>query len=242
MRSVLRLLRKPRWILATVLAGSVIVAFIALGLWQLRRLDERRDANFATQISLAAAPVPLEDLLSNDAPDEIEYRRVTVEGSYESQAMMLLAPRTRGGQAGAHVLMPLTADIGAVVVDRGWVPAEGSDELETPPGLVALVGKVRPGEASGRFNAETATVTRVDLELLETESGMALAPFYIELETQSPAQQGSLPAPADSPDLGEGNHQLYAIQWFLFAGIVAVGLPLLLYRNVDKVQVGDERR
>lgn len=239
---MLRLLRSPRWILASVLAVGVVVIFIALGFWQLRRLEERRDLNDAIRVSLAAEPVPLEQLLSDAPATEIEHRRVTVDGSYEPQAAMLLAPRTLNGRAGAHVLMPLSDEDGAVVVDRGWVPAEDSGRLETPPGRVALVGRVRPGDAAGRFNPETDTVTRVDLELLEAESGLELAPVYVELETQSPPQVGSLPTPAIPPDLGEGNHFLYAVQWFLFAGVVAVGLPLLLYRNAEEVEVGDDGR
>lgn len=242
MHSVFRLFRRPRWILATVLAVSVVVAFVALGFWQLRRLDERRDSNDAISAALEAAPVPFENLISAAPEEEIEYRRVTVDGSYESEASMLLAPRTRNGQAGAHVLMPLRLGSGAVVIDRGWVPAEVPDELETPSGRVTLVGRVRLGESPGRFNPDTDTVTRVDLELLGVESGLALAPLYIELETQSPPQTASLPEPATLPDLGEGNHLLYAIQWFLFAAVVAVGLPLLLYRNAEKTSIAADHR
>lgn len=234
MRSVLQLLRQPRWILATLIATSVVVAFVALGFWQLRRLEERRESNEMITAALAENPVPLDELLAGAADDEVEHRRVSIDGTYETQAAMLLAPRTRDGRAGAHVLMPLKTGTGAVVVDRGWVPAEESSPLETPQGVVEVVGRVRPGEASGRFNTETDTVTRVDLELLAAEAGLELAPVYVELETQAPAQAASLPAPATPPDLGEGNHLLYALQWFLFAGVVAVGLPLLLYRNAER--------
>jgi hypothetical protein len=37
------------------------------------------------------------------------------------------------------------------------------------------------------------------------------------------------PAPVDPPDLGEGPHFSYSVQWFLFASVGIVGWPLLVF-------------
>ena len=46
-----RFLLKPRWILSHLFVAACVIAFINLGLWQLRRLDERK----ATNAEVAAA-------------------------------------------------------------------------------------------------------------------------------------------------------------------------------------------
>jgi cytochrome oxidase assembly protein ShyY1 len=59
-------------------------------------------------------------------------------------------------------------------------------------------------------------------------------PVYLALETQDPAQQGDLPVPLDLPELGEGPHLSYAVQWFLFAAVVAIGFPVLVIRTASR--------
>jgi hypothetical protein len=41
-----------------------------------------------------------------------------------------------------------------------------------------------------------------------------------------------LPEPVATPDLGEGNHLAYAVQWFIFAIAVAVGWVLAIRRSI----------
>jgi surfeit locus 1 family protein len=51
------------------------------------------------------------------------------------------------------------------------------------------------------------------------------------LEEQSPTQPGDLPEPAPLPELDEGPHLSYAIQWFTFATIALVGYVVLSRRD-----------
>ncbi len=64
---MLRLLLRPRWVGLTVFAIAVVTLCARLGLWQLDRLEERRVFNARFAAGLAAAPVPLEDLLAGDS-------------------------------------------------------------------------------------------------------------------------------------------------------------------------------
>jgi cytochrome oxidase assembly protein ShyY1 len=122
-----RLLR-PRWIGLTVFAVVVVGICVRLGLWQLDRLEGRRDANARYAEGLAEPPRPLEDLL--DSGDRLAYRRAVATGRYDPEREVILYGRTLDGVAGNHVLTPhVLADGRAVIVDRGWVPIE----MDRPP-------------------------------------------------------------------------------------------------------------
>jgi cytochrome oxidase assembly protein ShyY1 len=44
-----RFLARPKWIVFTLVVAAAVVAMVALSLWQLRRLEERREFNAACQ-------------------------------------------------------------------------------------------------------------------------------------------------------------------------------------------------
>ena len=56
-------------------------------------------------------------------------------------------------------------------------------------------------------------------------------PLPLQLQDQAPPQPGSLPALAPLPELSEGPHLSYAIQWFTFAAVAIVGGVILLRRD-----------
>jgi cytochrome oxidase assembly protein ShyY1 len=51
-------------------------------------------------------------------------------------------------------------------------------------------------------------------------------PFYVDLVESQPAESTGLPEPLPAPDLSEGPHLSYAVQWFIFATCVAIGWVL----------------
>ena len=54
---------------------------------------------------------------------------------------------------------------------------------------------------------------------------------------QAAAADGGGLAVVPPPDLGEGPHLGYAVQWFLFAAVGLVGYPFLLRRRAREAQV-----
>lgn len=238
-------LRSPRWLAGHLLAGVALAVFVACGFWQLRRLDEVRARNVAISAGLEGAPSELEELLAERGADAAVFRRVVVTGTYASQDELLLSTRSYAGRPGHHVLTPLALGDGTgVLVDRGWVPLDFDDPpvAQASPGpdgeAVRVEGVVLRGAPDGRFAARTAAqgrvdyVGQVDLERIQAQVEVDLAPVYVLLASQVPAAPGQLPLPAATPALGEGPHLNYAVQWFLFAAVVAVGYPLLLRRTV----------
>ncbi len=244
-----RFARRPKWIAGHIIVLVAIVVFVNMGFWQLRRLDERRDFNALLVSRSTAAEIPLARALADYglSPESLELRRVTAAGSYAPQEETILLARSFNGVSGHHVLTPLyLGGERAVVVDRGWVPIDldqpGLEAFAPPQGQVNVVGILRKSEQRGSFGptipAEgvVTQVPRVDLERLDDQVTGDVLPVYIELQEQSPAQTGDLPRPVLPPEPSEGPHRGYAVQWFLFAAVTAVGYPILLRRTAETSQ------
>jgi surfeit locus 1 family protein len=241
-----RVLLTPKWMLGHVLALSLVVLFVNLGLWQLQRLDQRVDRNTLIAARMAEEPRPLSQLREEfgKEPEDLAYRRALAEGRYEPAGEILLRSRSRDGTAGWHVLTPLIAESGrALLVDRGWVPYSLDDppiEGAAPPtGTVSVEGFVRaeqdpPEGRLARFaprdppEGPLRTAFYVDVERLAAQLPYPLEPVYLELIRQQPAAEARYPLPPEPPDLDRGTHLSYALQWFSFALIGAVGYLLLL--------------
>ncbi|HEX6845174.1 MAG TPA: SURF1 family protein [Actinomycetota bacterium] len=214
--------------------GIVVAAVcVRLGVWQLDRLEQRRASNDAVRTGLAAEPTTLAAAMQADDP---AYRRVVVTGVFDATHEVILYGRTQEGRPGDHVLTPLVVSDGeAVLVDRGWIPFEPdrSVPVEGPAaaveGDVTVEGFLVRSEDTGEDTGPTIdTIQRIDLERLGSQMPYRLAPFALQLERQSPAVDAPVPAPR--PDLPEGPHLSYAIQWFAFA-VIALGGSILIARR-----------
>ncbi len=260
LNDVYRFLLKPRWILSHVFVLVCVVAFVNLGLWQLRRLDERQAANAAVRAGEAAPAEPITDLVpaGPDATpadvDAVQYRTTTVTGTYRPDQQVLVRNRSNGGAPGSWVLTPLVQDDGtAVVVNRGWVPYSYTPEgpwadFDPPPGTVTVTGMVRSpqvrstGLVGGPKDPDQGVLralARADVGRLQQQLDERLYPLYVDLRTQEPAQPGQLPTPVPEPELGDGPHFSYAMQWFTFATLTVIVYPLVLRRAARRRQQGE---
>jgi cytochrome oxidase assembly protein ShyY1 len=228
-----------RWIVSTVLVAAIVFGCIEAGFWQLRRLDQRRERNAKVVArSEDLVRLPPAGFAPDADTDELAYRRVRVTGTFAPEHEVLVRFRTRKGLPGYEVLTPLVVEGGdrAVVVDRGWVPLELGDHwpqksAAAPAGVVEVEGLLGvPEEGPVRLERKaTPVVAAVDPSELRTVlpyDQVYAAPLLAESSGAS-----AYPAPVDPPDLGEGPHFSYAVQWFLFASVGIVGYPLLLRRR-----------
>jgi surfeit locus 1 family protein len=229
-------LRRLRWWVAHLLVIGLCVTFVNLGFWQLRRLDERRLENLVQANRFAAEPVPLGVLLQSTGSDleSIEYRRVTVAGSWQPDHEVLVRSQVLRGAAGYHVITPLLLATGtAVLVNRGWIPLETKPPLpaageQEVSGWVRLT-QVRAGAGPLDPPGQTLRqVARVDIDRLSQQMPWPLLPVYVVGQTST---GDALPVPVSPPDLtDEGPHFWYALQWFSFTVIGVVGYSALLWR------------
>ena len=226
--------------LATI-AVVLTVACVLLGLWQMDRYELRQDRNSAVTTALDAPSVPLSDVLpaGGPLPDGAEWRTVVVEGRYDPSAQVTLRLRPVDGQAGLQVLTPLVQPDGtAVLVDRGFLPTQQAgqqvDVPEPASGTVEVTGRLRlseTGRGSGiDVDSQPPSIRFVDLESLDGELGLDLAPVWVERLTQTPPDPGEI-APIPAPTLSAGPSLIYSIQWFLFGVIAVVGFVVLARRD-----------
>jgi len=230
-------LLRPKWIAFHLLVVFGIGLMIVLGIWQLRRLDERQAFNAIVEARIDLPPVPLAELLATtDDPTDLQWRQVTMSGVFEPQ-QILWFNRSQGGLAGDNILAALDEGSAVVVVNRGFVPF-GTDASAAPSGEVDVLGRLRvptsrqAGELTDAGTGPVAEVRRIDLDQLDAQIDGDVAPFYIDLIGSIPNVSGADPVPVPAPTLDDGPHLSYAAQWFIFATSVLVGWILATRRSI----------
>ncbi|MBD5788266.1 SURF1 family protein [Cellulosimicrobium terreum] len=245
--------RTPRqWV--TLALGVVVLVALCLvaGRWQWNRYVDREAQIQQIDANYSAAPVPVDDLLPGpgvelDADDQ--WRPVTLSGSYDTAATVLLRNRPVGGSPGFHVLVPFVTSPSAsapdglvVVVDRGFVPlgvdaVTAGDVPEAPEGQVEATVTLRPDEPSSDRDAPAGQV-----QAIHTDQVLAAGPdggtwadgrtvgAYGQLRSEVPAPAQPLEA-LPRPDTDPGSHLSYAFQWCVFALGAVVGFWLLVRRD-----------
>lgn len=228
MTTLVGVLKRPVWAIGTVICVVLVLLFVRLGVWQLERLDERREHNerVEARTELPAEPVEVVD---------DEYRRVVVEGTWDDDGTVFIRSRSYRGRPGFHVVTPVVLEGGdqAVLVNRGWVPDAEAPPLDGPARVEGIVRAPQVRGSIGPRDPEEGVLTqlaRLDVARVQQQYDRELLPRYVELQAE-PEPGADPPYPVDPPDLGEGPHLSYAGQWFIFATIGAVGWVILLRRQ-----------
>lgn len=248
---------RPRWILSHLFVVALVAAMITAGFWQLARMGERQDLNDTVEARSAAPVTDAGGLASPGAfadADELEYRRVSASGRYLVDDEVLVRSRSQDGAPGSWVLTPLLlADGTAVAVNRGWIPNSGQleavpDSVAAPDGEVTVTGFVRGTETRagiGPTDPDTGrleSLARADVGRLDQQVSSDLRPFFVQLTDQTPAVTPADPSPVPPPELDDGPHLSYAVQFFIFSTVALVGYPLILRRRAGELERGEPER
>ncbi|MGI9666948.1 MAG: SURF1 family protein, partial [Acidimicrobiia bacterium] len=211
-------LKQPRWIAAIIVGVLIAVAFVRLGVWQLDRLDERRELNAVTEDRRSAEMRPFSGLLGQYGmqPPELIDRTARIEGVYRPDLEFFSVGRTYGDLSGTLVATPLELSDGTlVVIVRGLVPptTEGPPAVgfEPPEGLVAVVGTLDDGEEPLRLgepapaDGVVESISRIDLAYLNQWISSDIAPVSMVLVSQEPPNEAGTPVPIPVAELTEGS-------------------------------------
>jgi surfeit locus 1 family protein len=237
----------PRGLLAVVVAVVVAAVCVRLGIWQLDRLDQRRARNAAIISATALPPIELRgDSLAAVMrhPDAYHYRRVVVEGSYDTAGDFLLRGRAMAGRPGVHVVTPLriAGTDTAVLVLRGWLPSPDAATADprpyAEPGVKEVAGIIQTVQTEGgaipmreKVNGTTiATYQRIDPRVLRPTIPYPILPVYLQI-LPTPAAAAAPLARVPLPPLDEGPHLGYAIQWFGFAAVAIFGMLVVAVKQ-----------
>jgi surfeit locus 1 family protein len=230
---------RVRWV-PTLLLALPIPLFIALGVWQLDRADQKREEArvLSERVEMPALNItaPITD------PEALRFRKLEARGTFEPEGQILIENRRQGNRTGFHVITPLRVDGSdlRVLVNRGWIPAgaDGSPApAPVPDGTVTVVGEAHipsppalvlhgGSEASKEWGRRWPYLT---VDLYQAALGYAVEPVVI-LQDPGDADGFLRSWPREMPK--EGMHIGYAIQWFAFALIALVlWLRLSLVRS-----------
>lgn len=231
-----------RWLGFHALVVTGVVVMVMLGFWQLDRLDARQAFNATVIERTQRDPRPVTVVLDEAAGGvDVEWTPVIAEGRWLPDDQVLVINRSQGGVAGRNVVTPLQLDDGTVIaVTRGFVAL--SQEPPPVPGTTARIqGLLRPseergfGEVSDPATGRLDELQRLDLDRLAVQlpSDVAdrLAPWSVALELSDPRQPSPL-VPVPRPELSEGPHLSYAVQWFIFALCAAIGWVFAMNRSI----------
>lgn len=227
---------KPLTILFIATSLALAALFVRLGFWQLDRLGERRQHNALLRARLSAPPLPVESLHGH--PDSLRYRRAALRAAAEYGQELLVANRTRNGSPGVWLVTPalIPGSDTAILVARGWVyAADGSsadrarwregDSLTVEGWLDVLPASAATGDS---LLGRPGTVTRLDRERIAARIGRPVWPLYLLATGDTAAQSADRAARFTLPELNDGPHRSYAIQWFSFAVIAVIGATMVI--------------
>lgn len=236
---------RPVWVIGHVVCLGLIGLFVNLGLWQIDRYQSKVERRDLREGRMAAAPEPLDEVVAG-APtaEEVAYRRVTVTGTWQPDQTLLVRSRTKNGRPGYFVLALLaTAEDRGLVVNRGFAPSGGGGEdalrqsVAVAAERVTLEGVLRPPETRGRYGPRDPAEGRLDVlnrldvaRIQHQTPDLDLGDVALQLTEPAPPP-GVPPELLDLPATDLGPHRAYAVQWFAFAAVGAVGWPLLLRRT-----------
>jgi surfeit locus 1 family protein len=222
----------------SVAALVALVVLLSLGTWQVERLHWK-EALIAERDARLAAPAAL---LPADADwPAWDFRRVEVRGTFRHDLEQLFGASGHAGEVGHHVLTPLVRPDGtALLVDRGWVPADRAHPATRREGLlegavsVTGIARYRGDHVTNWFTPanqpEQATWFSYDLPGLEGALGLALLPVVVEADGRP--NPGGLPIGGLTRIALSNNHLQYAITWYgLALTLVAVYVSFSLRRG-----------
>ncbi len=240
----LALLFSRRWWLPTVLILLGMVGLAQLGFWQLDRLEQKRNYNAEVRAQLAASPVDVREL-GETWPADLAGRRAAATGVFDYANQVGIKNRKYKDALGVKLLTPfhLTGSDLVLMVDRGWIPVDALPSdwylFDEEEGEIRIVGLLRPsGSLSPAARGGRAVAIpsdrlwhREDLDALARESGLPLAPLFLE-RALDPDEEYSFPRrQAWESELNEGNHLGYALQWYTFSLILGIGYVILVRRR-----------
>lgn len=221
----------------TVLTVAVIAT--GLGRWQLRRLGERRASNAILAAAAQRPPIAIPtDLHSGGSIDS--GRRVIAHGHFDPTDQIILRGHVQNDGPGIQIVTPLVFDSSDQVlwVLRGFVHSPDAvtppDPIPEPePGSVTLSGlalaiPVTNDSGAPLLHNGVTTWRRLDRSTVTHRRAGSLAVYLLLAGDSTGPGHLALVAP---PELNDGPHLSYAIQWFGIALAVLTFGIIILWRD-----------
>jgi surfeit locus 1 family protein len=218
-------------IVKSIAAIFLIFLCIVAAQWQYQRGVDRHHRNFLIEKNITAPLISIAQAESDLKKNE--WRTVSTSGVFDRSQTLLIRNRYFEGKYGFEYLTLFTNSIGQQFwVDRGWIIA-GKDALtapiipSTPSGVVKLVGRIRLDSSLSRGSLFALPSNGQGvISKWNREKAVSTEAFYLDLLTASKTELNP-EVTAQLPELSDGPHMAYALQWIFFAGLVIYGRILI---------------
>lgn len=222
--------QRPLWVtvLMLVISAAMLITFVMLGNWQVRRLHWKVDLIDAVEARAHGQPVSIPQTFD---PDAHNYLRVVAEGRFLPDKIILVKAVTELG-LGHWVMMPMKTQQGLLWVNRGFVLPKAKDAAQWSLPTTPVTGLLRPSE-SGRTALETNDpankrwVSR-DTAALSAAVGLDGAlPFFLDADHM--ADPGEWPRGGMTIITFRNSHLSYALTWYAMAVLFFAALVYVAY-------------
>ncbi|MBD3834674.1 SURF1 family protein [Brevundimonas bullata] len=234
---------RPRFpIFLTLLAVVLLGVLLALGVWQVQRMQWKEGLMDGAEAAAGLPPLPLAEALKLENP---EFRRVILTCRGLGAAPYVELQSIENSDAGVRLVSACRPEgmEEALLVDRGFVPADilarpTVNADDTMP--VVITGVLRrapapsaltPPPAEGRFYGRDAEAMA---RALKVEG--PISPFTVFATTSTNLDWAAL-RPSAPPAAFTNNHLGYALTWFGLAVALIAFYGVLLRRRMTRKDI-----
>ena len=200
-----------------------ILVFIALGSWQIVRLDWKNNLILEIENSLKNPPVELTD------SNEENYLKIKTSGSINLEKQIYLYSLNEIGTPGFEVLNPILINDIDYLINRGWIPFEkkNSEEINkfdesNITGTLKLQGRKNIFKPDN--DIEENYWFSLNREDILKFTGKEFSKYIIYLDGNY-----QVPKPKKITANISNNHKKYALTWFSLA--ISILLLYLYFRK-----------
>ena len=229
----------------TVVTLPALLILIALGSWQLQRLQWKNDliSSFAARSAADAITITA----ANAELDDLEFRNLALYGVFQHDKETFLTGRTYEGNAGFHVVTPFLLDDGRIIlVNRGWVSEDYRDPVKRAfsriDGKTSVSGILRRPGVKGYFVPENEPENGFWFTLVPSQinrhlglGDTAIDQFYADALRTSDVV--TLPIAAKTKLNLRNAHLSYAMTWYGIA-LALIGVYLAFHYQAGRLQFG----
>jgi surfeit locus 1 family protein len=213
---------------------SAVVVLVFLGMWQLERLEWKRNLIVLVEQRQKLDVVPFSELQGSGGLGDHDYQRVNLAGRFINEHSFFLSPRIYNKQSGSHVVTPLRLSDGAIaLVNRGWVPQKFLLESAVHSQQVTMVATIRKPARKGTFTPDNNPTNEewywLDLGEISEQIGSPILPVVLE---RSHTIDGPVFPIGDQTVISlPNNHFQYALTWFGLALVFCICFLMYFIRN-----------
>lgn len=230
-----------RWLVWLLLVSIFSIACVFLSQWQFNRRAEALAKIESIANNYDQSPVALADLASETSfTKDNEWRPVKLQGHFLTENSVLVRNRPFNGASGFLQVIPFRLASGEIVaVETGWLPTGSDNDI---PDIIPLpeftdqkmIARVRAAEPTLNRDAPEGQIATINIDsLIATEKleGRIYRSVYVRIADSY--NNSEFPKVLSKPELTEGNHLSYALQWILFALMAFAALWWAIKQEVE---------